>query len=96
MATQKTIGVSKARELMEKSNGKIFTVMFIKKTNGAYREMNCRLGVTVGVNGKGRNFTPGDYDLLGVYDMQKHDHRMVNLRSVVGLNINGESYKVRV
>ena len=91
-----TITVSKARELMEKSNGQFFTVRFIKKTDGEYREMNARLGVTVGVNGNGRNFEPKDYDLLGVYDMQKHGHRMVNLRSVVGLSINGKDYRVRV
>jgi hypothetical protein len=92
--TQKTIEVEEATELMQNSNGQIFTVMFIKKTNGEYREMICRLGVSLGVNGRGRNFTYEPEELLGVYDMQKHAHRMVNLRSVVGLNIGGESYKV--
>ncbi len=91
----KTIGVSKARELMEQSNGAFFTVMFIKK-NGDYREMNCRLGVSKGVNGTGRSFEPSDYDLLGVFDIQKDAHRMINLRTVVGLNISKENYKVRV
>ncbi len=93
--SRKTIGVSKARDLMEKSNGQIFTVMFIKKTDGKYREMNCRLGVSKGVNGTGRNFDPAERDLLGVFDMQKDAHRMVNLRQVVGLNIGGEQYKVQ-
>ena len=90
---QKKIGVSKARELMEKSNGAFFGVAFIKK-NGDYREMNCRLGVSKGVNGTGRSFEPSAYDLLGVFDVQKDAHRMINLRTVVALNIGGESYKV--
>jgi len=95
MAT-KTITPSKAKEMMEKSNGKIFTVCFIKKTDGKYREMNARIGVSVGVNGTGRNFKPGDYDLLGVYDMQKHAHRMVNLRQVVVLRMEDKEYRVAV
>jgi|TARA_R110000765_G_scaffold286198_1_gene382748 hypothetical protein len=90
----KVIDVSKAKELMQKSNGAFFTVAFIKK-NGDYREMNCRLGVSKGVNGTGRSYEPAEYDLLGVFDMQKDSHRMVNLRTVVGLNISGEQYKVR-
>jgi hypothetical protein len=94
MAT-KTIGVSKARKLMEKSNGAFFTVMFIKK-DGSYRELNGRLGVSKGVNGTGRSFEPSAYDLLGVFDIQKDAHRMINLRTVVGLNIGGENYKVKV
>ena len=94
MADQ-TIGVSKARELMEKSDGKMFTVFFIKKSNGKPREMNARLGVSVGVNGTGRNFKPEDHDLLGVYDMQEHGHRMVSLRSVYRLHLGGKQYKVQ-
>lgn len=94
MATA-TITPSKAKELMENSKGSFFTVAFIKK-NGDYREMNARLGVTIGVNGRGRPFDPKNYELIGVYDMQKHAHRMVNLRTILGLNIHGREYKVRV
>ncbi len=90
-----TITPSKAKELMEESKGSFFTVFFIKK-DGTYREMNARLGVSIDVNGKGRSFDPKDYELIGVFDMQKHAHRMVNLRTVLGLNIGGKQYKVRV
>lgn len=91
-----TITLSKAKNMMENSKGKFFTVCFIKKTDGTYREMNARIGVSVGVNGTGRSFKPSDYDLLGVYDMQKHAHRMVNLRGMVALRLGGNAYKVRV
>jgi|TARA_B110000263_G_scaffold156145_1_gene135595 hypothetical protein len=85
-----------AKEMMVASNGKIFTVCFYKKTDGEYREMNARTGVGIGVKNIGRSFNPDDYDLLGVYDMQKHAHRMVNLKQVVGLRMKDKEYQVRV
>ena len=94
--TTVTITPSKAKEMMVASNGKIFTVCFMKKTDGAYREMNARIGVTKGINNKGRSFEPDDYDLLGVYDMQKHAYRMVNLRQVVTLRMEDKEYRVKV
>ena len=87
---------SEAKEMMVASNGKNFTVCFYKKTDGSYREMNARTGVTLGVKNVGRSFNPDDYDLLGVYDMQKHAHRMVNLRQVVGLKMKDNEYQVRI
>ena len=54
-----------------RADGKIFTVDFIKRTNGEPRTMNCRRNVQKGVKGVGLKFDPKEKDLLVVYDMQK-------------------------
>ena len=90
-----TISIDNAKKMMEKSNGKIFTVCFIKKTDGTYREMNARIGVTKGVTGQGKKFNDADYGLLTVYDMQKRAFRSVSLRNIVALRTKGNQYKVQ-
>lgn len=80
--------------------GKIFTVEFIKRTNGELRTMNCRRGVQKGVKGVGLKFEPAEKDLLVVYDMQKIEEgkdekgafRMINLADLVALRMDGKSY----
>lgn len=74
------------------NDGRVFTVDFIKRTNGERRLMNCRRGVTKGVTGKGLAFDPEKKDLLTVYDMQKSAHRMINLEDLVALKANGKNY----
>ena len=90
----RTISRVVATELINKSKGKIFTVSFIKK-NGELRDMNCRLGVRKGINGKGMSYNPTLKGLKPIFDMQKNAYRTINLESVVGLNIGRERYIVR-
>ncbi len=83
-----------ATELINKSKGKIFTATFLKK-NGELRKMNCRLGVSKGVNGKGMNYNPTLKALKPVFDMQVKEWRTINLESIMELSINKEKYIVR-
>jgi hypothetical protein len=88
-----TINKTKAQELIHDTNGKIFRAKFTKK-DGSLREMVCRLGVRKYVNGVGRNFNPSDYELIGVFDMQKDGHRMINIKTLQALTIQGKEYKI--
>ena len=83
-----------ATELINKSKGKIFTATFRKK-NGELRVMNCRIGVSKGVNGKGMNYNPSLKGLKPVFDMQKKEWRTINLESILQLNINKRNYVVQ-
>jgi molybdenum cofactor biosynthesis enzyme len=86
------------------SSGKIFSVTFIKRTDGAIRTMQCRRGVTKGVTGVGLAFNPQDYALLGVYDMAKKNldaegnmigkgaFRFINLEQLLTLKYEGQEY----
>lgn len=54
-------------------SGQIFTVEFIKRSNGELRSMTARRGVKKGVKGVGMSYNPADHNLLTVYDMKKMD-----------------------
>jgi len=79
--------------MMRESKGKIFSIRFTKK-DGTIRRMVCRLGVKKGVNGKGMKYTPIEKRLICVYDMGKHGYRMINLKTIDMIKINGIENKV--
>jgi len=81
---------------MSKSKGQIFTVHFYKRSNGELRKMNCRTGVGKAVKGVGLNYSRKDHNLFGVFDMQKGEHRSVNLDAMVSLAIDGELYSIDI
>ena len=60
----KTISKKEVYQRMLDSNGKIFGVLFTKK-DGTDRAMSCRLHVTKGVKGVGRNYHPITKGLIG-------------------------------
>ena len=90
----KRISRKKALEKLYASNGRIFHVIFTKK-NGEVRRMTARLGVHKGVTGKGMRYNPLERGLLPVYDMDKSDWRMVNLKTLRRLSVDHERYLVR-
>ena len=74
--------------LEEASDGKAFTVEFVKK-NGEVRVMNARLGVKKGLTGRGMKYNPVKRGLLPVYDMQKQARRMINFDTIMSYTIHG-------
>ena len=90
----KTINKDTAKKHIYKTNGKIFSAVFTKK-DGEKRLMNCRLRVKKYVKGVGRKFKPEDRGLIGVFDLQKDQHRFINLNTLESLKINGVEYEVK-
>lgn len=82
-----------AERLIKSTNGAIFSVSFVK-ADGTLRDMVCRTGVTKGVNGKGQAFTPSDYDLVTVFDLQRDAHRMIRLNTLRRITANGRTFAV--
>ena len=66
------------------SNGKIFSVEFVKK-DGSVRLMNCRLGVTKYL--KGGSSTLDSNKFITVYDMQSKGYRAINKEAII--NVKG-------
>ena len=87
-----TISKKNAYESMLNTNGKNVGVAFTKK-DGRIRRMSCRLHVTKGVKGVGRNYTPITKGLLGVYDMN-NGFRMVNLKTLKEFAFQGQRFRV--
>jgi hypothetical protein len=66
------------------SNGKIFSVEFIKK-DGSRRLLNCRLGVTKHLKGGSSTLDPDQF--ITVYDLQSKGYRAINVDTI--LNVKG-------
>tara|TARA_Y100000310_G_C20272483_1_gene618678 strand:+ start:173 stop:466 length:294 start_codon:yes stop_codon:yes gene_type:complete len=90
----KKINRDTAKQYIDKSSGKIFSAVFIKK-NGEKRKMNCRRGVAKYVKGVGLKFKPEERDLVGVFDMHKRAYRFINIKTLIELRINGNNYSVK-
>ena len=92
----KTIDKTAAKELIEQTNGKIFSSTFIKKDN-TIRTLTGRLKVTqyLKENAKKQRFKPSDYNLLCVYDMKAKGYRMININTLTKLTINANKYIIK-
>ena len=85
------------RDLMKeinKNKGNIFSVVFLKK-DGSVRKMICRSGVKKYINGKGMSYDPSKRGLMVVFDMQKEQYRMINLKTISNINMKGVQYNVK-
>lgn len=74
------------------AGGTIFSCDFIKK-DGSARTMTCRLGVKKHLRGGELPFDPVEKGLLPVFDMQKQDYRMINLKTVTEIRVAGKVYR---
>jgi hypothetical protein len=77
------------REAVSKTNGKIFSVSFIKKDN-TLRKMTCRVGVTKYLKGGELPYDPIAKGLLSVWDMQANGYRMINLKTIQNISLEVE------
>ena len=90
----KTIDKDKAKDLINKSNGRIFSATFTKK-DFTRRLINARIKVNYKPKtDRQRPYDPNKYNLICVYDMIKKDHRTINLHTLDTLSINKKKYIV--
>lgn len=74
---------SKVSKLIERTRGRIFKVVFVKRTNGQLRTMIARIGVHRYVTGGGLAYDPSSHALRSVYDIQGRGYKMVSLDSCI-------------
>lgn len=77
------------------SGDKIFTVTFIKRTDGTRRTMNARRGVTKNRRGGELRYDPAKKGLIAVWDIAKGDYRMINANYILSLRIGRKKYVVK-
>ena len=86
-----------ATDMLKGSKGQFVTVKFTKK-DGTQRVMNGRTGVYSAKNapltGQGMAYKPADYGLMGIFDAQIQQYRMVNLNTINELTVGGSTYNV--
>ena len=84
----------KAAEILTATEGKIFSVKFVKRTTGEVREMVARTGVKAHLKGGDAAYSFSAKSLLSVYDLQKKAYRSIALDAIVSLKSGGEEYEV--
>ena len=84
----------RAEQLLKETNGKIFTVVFRKRSNGQFRKMNCRLGVKKHLKGGKLGYDANEKRLLTVFDLQKGQYRCIALDALVLIRVNGIKHRV--
>ena len=90
----KTINKDKAKELINKSNGRIFAATFTKK-DFTKRLINARLKVNYkSKTSRKQLYDPNTKGLICVYDMINKGFKMINLRTLDTLSINKNKYIV--
>jgi hypothetical protein len=90
METTQEVFIRSLSQDIDRTNGKFFTVKFIKK-DGTLRRMTCRTGVSKGVTGKGLAFEPKEKGLKVVWSTDAEGYRMINLAQVTEFTFNGET-----
>ena len=90
----KTITKDKAAEMLQETNGKFFTAIFIKK-DGSSRTINARLKVKKHLTGGSLKYEPSNYSLLPCYDLKAEGYRMVNLKTLKQIKINQKTFKIK-
>lgn len=88
------ITAAKAAEMLTATEGKIFSVKFVKRSTGELREMVARTGVKAHLKGGDAAYKFADKALLSVYDLQKKAYRSIPLDGIVSLKSGGEFYEV--
>jgi hypothetical protein len=89
------ISLTQAVEIINAQGGRIYSVVFEKKTTGIDRLMVCRNGVNAHTNGGTLNYNPLNYGLISTYDMQSKGYRMINLVGLKKLKASGREYVIR-
>jgi hypothetical protein len=84
----------KLAEFIASTKGKIFWVVFVKRSDGQERRMRCRTAVTKNISGVGLAFEPAQYSLFNVFDMDKGQYRHIPLEAVLCLCFGGKRYVV--
>ena len=80
--------------LLKSNKNKIFSAIFIKRTDGVIRHMTCRLNVAKHLKGGMLLFDPLSKGLISVYDVKNRGYRLINLETLMSIKMLGRSYDV--
>ena len=74
------------------ADGGIFSVEFIKRSNGQLRKMVCRLGVKKHLKGGQKAYSTKAHNLLTVFDMENKGYRSIPVDAIQRISVNGQTF----
>lgn len=81
-------------DFLESTSGRIFRVVFSRRSDGRQRQMVCRTGVNSRHNNGVIPFDPSSMNLFSVYDVQKQSYRFIPLENVICIRFAKTNYRV--
>jgi len=81
-------------DFLNGTSGRIFRVVFSRRSDGRQREMTCRTGVHSRHNGGSIPFDPIAMGLFSVYDVQNKAYRFIPLENVICIRYAKTNYRV--
>jgi hypothetical protein len=82
------------RDFLESTKGRIFKVVFVKRSDGSCRSLTGRIGVSKYINGKGMAFDPSDKNILVVFEMRSKSYKCIPLDNVLCLFYAKKNYLI--
>jgi hypothetical protein len=76
------------------TGGRMFSLVFVKRSDGAERTITARVGTRVGQKNRGMRYRPRDKRLIVVFDMETLWYRSVPIDGIEAVVIEGKSYRV--
>ena len=74
------------------SDGRIFSVEFIKRSTGELRTMTARTGVQKHLKGGKKSYKPANHNLLTVYDLGAKGYRSIPVEAIQRLSVGGQTF----
>jgi hypothetical protein len=92
----KTITIAECLNLIHATEGRIFSVVFVKRTTGELREMTCRTGVHSYRKGGELAYDPQAKGLITIFDMAPNKgYRSIPVEGIQRIKVKGEWLEVR-
>ena len=74
------------------SDGAIFSVEFVKRSDGTLRKMVCRTGVRKHLRGGKPAYDAKSHELLPVFDMEAQGYRSIPVNAIQRLSVGGQTF----
>lgn len=76
------------------TNGRVFAVIFIKRSTCEEKTIRARVGVKTKINGKGMRYNTRDKKLIVVYDMKERAYKSIPIDGIEAVCCRVKKYRV--
>jgi hypothetical protein len=76
------------------TNGRVFSVTFIKRSAGKEKTIRARVGVKTGLNGSGMRYNTRNKKLIVVFDMKTRMYKSIPIDGIEAVACRGRRYRV--
>jgi hypothetical protein len=90
----RTLPPRRVCRFIAETKGRIFTVVFSRRSDGTQRVMTCRTGVKSHCKGGSSSFSPCLRGLALVWDVHKRDYRAIPVDRVIAIRFKKVNYRI--